>query len=269
MTGMIFDIQRFSIHDGPGIRTTVFLKGCNLHCVWCHNPESQSCRPELMLYKDKCTGCKKCKELCEKAFTDSCERCGKCTEVCKFGARQLCGIETDTSEVMKALRRDKKFYENSGGGITFSGGEPMLQTDFLLELLKMCKAEGMHTAVETAGCVGFERFETVLPYTDLFLFDIKSLNSEKHKKFTGEGNMLILENARKLKEKNVSIIFRMPVVPMYNDDEALAVTEFAKPYEVEFLPYHSICKSKYDVLGREFLTRDAEEPSADYMSLLS
>ncbi len=268
MTGLIFDIQRFSIHDGPGIRTTVFFKGCNLRCAWCHNPESQNGKPELMFYKDKCTGCGKCEEFCEKSFTESCISCGKCAAVCKFDARQLCGREADLQEIMSTVRRDIKFYETSGGGVTFSGGEPLLQIDFLVELLKMCKSEGIHTAIETAGCVSFERFEKILPYTDLFLFDIKSLSLEKHKKFTGADNALILENARKLKEKNANILFRMPVVPEYNDDEAAAIAEFAKPKEIELMPYHSICKGKYDALGREFLTRNVQPPSAEYIDFI-
>ncbi len=265
MTGLIFDIQRFSIHDGPGIRSTAFLKGCNMRCAWCHNPESQSIKPELMFYKDKCNSCGKCREFCEKAFTLSCEKCGKCAEICLSGARRLCGKEVDTQSITDIILRDKKFYEASGGGVTFSGGEPLMQIDFLLELLKMCKNEGIHTAIETAGCVGFEQFEKLLPYTDLFLFDLKAMNNEKHIKFTGVKNELILENAQKLKEKNANIIFRMPVIPGYNNCEALLLTEFAKPYEIEFMPYHSICKGKYEALGRKFLTADVEEPSEEYM----
>ncbi len=268
MTGIIFDIQRFSIHDGPGIRTTVFLKGCNIRCIWCHNPESQNANPELMLYKEKCTGCGKCKEFCEKAFTDDCEKCGKCAEVCKFGARRLCGKEVSAEEIMQTVRRDKKFYEASGGGVTFSGGEPLLQVDFLLELLKKCKEENIHTAIETAGCVSFEHFCKILPYTDLFLFDIKSVDREKHKNFTGADNELVLQNARKLKAKNAEIIFRMPIVPGYNDREVSAAAELAKPNKLELMPYHSICKGKYDALGRIFTTCDVAEPTSEYMDCI-
>ncbi len=265
MTVIIFDIQRFSIHDGPGIRTTVFLKGCNMKCIWCHNPESQSGAPELMFYSEKCTLCGKCKQFCERAFTEKCENCGKCASVCASEARKLCGREVEKQEIMSIICRDMEFYKTSGGGVTFSGGEPLLQTDFLAELLKECKLKGIHTAVETAGCVSFECFEKVSDYVDLFLFDLKALDSDKHRELTGVRNELILQNAQKLKNRKANVIFRIPVVPEYNGNEISELIELAKPNEFELMPYHSFCKGKYDALGRVFQTADAKEPSEDYI----
>ncbi|MDO5311742.1 MAG: glycyl-radical enzyme activating protein, partial [Clostridia bacterium] len=163
MKAMIFDIQRNSFVDGPGIRTTVFLKGCNLRCKWCHNPESHSSLPQMMYYKNKCTGCGKCREVCPYNLT-RCDLCGKCTIYCPHDARRICGREYSVDEVFDEVIKDKIFYETSGGGVTFSGGECMLQIDFLTEILKLCKENGIHTAVDTAGNVPFESFEKVIPY---------------------------------------------------------------------------------------------------------
>ena len=167
-TTNIFDIQRDSFVDGPGIRTTVFFKGCNLHCAWCHNPESQSAKPQMMFYKNKCTGCGKCREKCPHNL-ESCDLCGKCTVYCPHDAREICGKEYTVDEVLREIRKDKTFYKTSGGGVTFSGGECMLQIEFLTKILKACKENGIHTAVDTAGHVPFEFFERIIPYTDLFL----------------------------------------------------------------------------------------------------
>ena len=196
-TANIFDIQRNSFVDGPGIRTTVFFKGCNLHCTWCHNPESQSAKPEMMFYKNKCTGCGKCREKCPNAL-EKCELCGKCTIYCPHDAREICGKEYTVDEVLKEILKDKTFYDNSGGGVTFSGGECMLQIDFLEEILKECKKNGIHTAVDTAGHVPFEFFERIIPYTDLFLYDVKCFDSDKHRQYTGVENQLILKNLKRL-----------------------------------------------------------------------
>ena len=189
----IFDMVRGSFVDGPGIRTTVFFKGCNLACAWCHNPESQRMAPELMLYKDKCRGCGKCREKCPHALA-SCDLCGRCALYCPHDARELCGREYTTGEVLQKVCKDKAFYEASGGGVTLSGGECMLQLDFIEELLQSCKGCGIHTAVDTAGCVPAAAFDRILPYTDLFLFDVKCIDSEKHKRYTGVGNEQILAN---------------------------------------------------------------------------
>lgn len=252
MKAMLFDIQRGSYVDGPGIRTTVFFKGCNLDCKWCHNPESKSADRQMLFYSDKCTGCGKCVSVCPNKGK-KCELCGKCALFCPRDARKLCGREYGIEEVMRELLRDKCFYENSGGGVTFSGGECMLQIDFLSEILRECKTEGIHTAVDTAGNVPFSYFERILPFTDLFLYDIKAISAEKHKEGTGADNARILENAKRLSGKS-KILFRIPVIGGFNDEETemQRIADFVKkiPHEkVELLPYHALGEHKYRALG--------------------
>ena len=255
-TATIFDIERNSYVDGPGIRTTVFFKGCNLRCAWCHNPESQSAKPQMMFYKNKCTGCGKCKEKCPNHL-ESCELCGKCTLYCPHDAREICGKEYTVDEVMREILKDKVFYENSGGGVTFSGGECMLQIDFLEEILKACKENGIHTAVDTAGHVPFACFERILTYTDLFLYDIKCFDSEKHKQYTGVGNESILENLKRLLTTKKSVWIRIPIIPMVNDteEELQKIKAFLEacqsPKKIELLPYHAMGEHKYEAIGKE------------------
>ena len=254
MKAMLFDIQRGSYVDGPGIRTTVFFKGCNLDCKWCHNPESKSADRQMLFYSDKCTGCGKCVSVCPNKGK-KCELCGKCALFCPRDARKLCGREYGIEEVMRELLRDKCFYENSGGGVTFSGGECMLQIDFLSEILRECKTEGIHTAVDTAGNVPFSYFERILPFTDLFLYDIKAISAEKHKEGTGADNARILENAKRLSEKS-KILFRVPVIGGFNDEETemQKIADFLKDIsheKVELLPYHTLGEHKYRALGKK------------------
>lgn len=242
---VIFDIQRNSFVDGPGIRTTVFFKGCNLRCKWCHNPESQSSEPEIMFYADKCTGCGRCRSITA-ADTDF---------VCFNDAKQICGREYTADEVFAEIVKDKTFYENSGGGATFSGGECMLQIDFLCEILKKCKENGIHTAVDTAGNVPWQYFEKILPYTGLFLYDVKAISDDLHKQGTGVSNKLILENLLCLSGK-CDIIVRIPVIGGFNDNKAELekVANFLKKIKCikkELLPYHSMGEHKYDALGME------------------
>lgn len=255
MKATVFDIQRNSFVDGPGIRTTVFFKGCNLDCKWCHNPESKFSKPQMLFYKNKCTGCMKCAKVCPNELK-KCDLCGKCELYCPNDARKVCGKQYDVDEILKEVLKDKAFYDNSDGGVTFSGGECMLQIDFLCEILKRCKDCGVHTAVDTAGNVPWERFEKVLPYTDLFLYDIKALDDETHKKYVGVSNVLILENLKKLFEKNANVLIRIPVIPTVNDDaeEMLKIKAFLEPFsplKVELLPYHKMGEHKYDALGLE------------------
>ena len=250
---MIFDIQRNSFVDGPGIRTTVFFKGCNLRCKWCHNPESQSFEKQMMFYKDKCTGCGKCREVCPNHL-QSCDFCGKCELYCPAEARKICGREYTPAEVLAEVIKDKAFYDNSGGGVTFSGGECMLQLDFLCEILKKCKSEGIHTAVDTAGNVPWKSFEKILPFTDLFLYDIKAFGAELHRKGTGVSNELILENLKNLSGR-ADIIVRIPVIGGYNDndEEIRQIADFLKQIKIikaELLPYHAMGEHKYTALGR-------------------
>lgn len=258
---LIFDIQKFSIHDGDGIRTSVFLKGCNNTCAWCHNPESLSLKPQMRFYAQKCKGCGKCFEVCDTmALTLSgfnaaaCTACGKCAEVCPNGAREICGKQMTTDEVLKKVIEDKAFYKNSGGGMTLSGGEPLLQADFAAELLKKAKEEGIHCGIQTAGNVPYSSFEKVLPYLDFIMLDIKTFDNDKHLKYIGCFNKRILENAKKLSEEPVELIIRTPVIEAVNSEEKdiLAIYEFIKDFKnlayYELLPYHSLGLGKKESL---------------------
>lgn len=271
MKATIFDIQRNSYVDGPGIRTTVFFKGCNLKCKWCHNPESQSGKVQMMFYASKCTGCGKCKEVCPYSL-EKCDFCGRCTIFCPNDARKVCGKEYTVDEVLKEVVKDKTFYETSGGGVTFSGGECMLQTDFLVQILKKCKEEGIYTAVDTAGCVPWEHFEKVIPYTDLFLYDIKCMDNEAHKKWVGADNTLILDNLKKLLKSDAHIWVRVPVIGGVNDstEEMQKIKAFfdenGYPEKVELLPYHAMGEHKYSAIGKEVTV--FEVPDKDKMEKL-
>jgi len=251
---IIFDIQRNSFVDGPGVRTTVFFKGCNLRCLWCHNPESQSCAAQMLFYRDKCINCGKCKEVCKE---ESCTLCGKCTLYCPVDARKVCGKAYTADAVLYEVLQDEPYYDRSGGGVTFSGGECMLQIDFLAEILEKCSQNGIHTAVDTAGCVPFESFERILPFTDLFLYDVKIFDGHKHKRYTGADNTLILENLKKLCRAGANIIVRIPVIPGVNDTkkDMMQIKAFlsscGRIEKVELLPYHVLGEHKYAALGRE------------------
>ena len=269
LTATIFDIERNSYVDGPGIRTTVFFKGCNLRCAWCHNPESQSAKPQMLFYRNRCTLCGKCKDKCPNAL-EKCDLCGKCTIYCPHDAREICGKEYTVDEVLREVIKDKALYENSGGGVTFSGGECMLQVDFLTEILKACKENGIHTAVDTAGHVPYERFGQILPYTDLFLYDIKCFNSEKHRQYTGVGNEWIFENLKRLFAAGKSVWVRIPIIPTVNDtlEEMQNIKAFLdsweRPQQIELLPYHAMGEHKYAAIGKEaqFFTPPSEEKMA-------
>jgi len=271
MTATIFDIERNSFVDGPGIRTTVFFKGCNLRCAWCHNPESQFKKPQMLFYKDRCKGCGKCTEKCPHELK-SCDLCGKCTLYCVGDAREICGKEYLLSEVLQNILKDKAFYDNSGGGVTFSGGECMLQIDFLEEILKRCKENGIHTAVDTAGHVPYAYFERILPYTDLFLYDVKCFDGEKHRHYTGVDNRLILDNLQKLLSLGKRVWVRIPVIGSVNDseEEMQRIKGFldscGSPEKIELLPYHSLGEHKYASLGREAVL--FTKPSEDKMARL-
>ena len=253
-SGVIFDIEHGSFVDGPGIRTTVFFKGCNLKCAWCHNPESQSFKPQLLFYRDKCTGCGKCREVCPNQL-EHCDLCGKCTIYCPVNARKLCGESWDVEQLLGEILQDKEFFENTDGGVTFSGGECMLPPEFLGVILRKCKESGIHTAVDTAGNVPWSSFERILPDTDLFLYDVKCFDDARHRDCTGVGNRLILENLGKLLELGQNVLIRIPVIPGINDrvEEMEAIRAFlnshGKPVGVELLPYHRLGENKYAALG--------------------
>ena len=271
--GIIFNIQHFSTDDGPGIRTTVFLKGCNLRCPWCHNPESQSGVPEMMFYRQKCIGCGKCIEVCPQAgrncFTEACLHCGKCAAVCPAEALVSCGKEMSVAEVLEEVLRDRDLYEISGGGVTLSGGEPVLQTAFLAELLQELKKAGVHTAVETAGCYETERLERILPFVDLLYMDLKCLEEEKHRRVIGASNGPILQNIQVAAQKAKKPVIRIPVIPGFNDGELPAMAEYIRNLpghmEVELLPYHDMCAGKYEALNRPFLVEGYTVPGAEAM----
>jgi len=227
--GFVFDIKRYAIHDGPGIRTTVFFKGCPLQCQWCHNPESWKAAPEAALRTTRCTRCGQCVQLCKQGAVslegdlpetdpEKCTLCGECIEACPGGAREIIGSQTTVAEVMAEVEKDVVFYDESGGGVTFSGGEPLAQPEFLLALLNQCRARGIHTAVDTSCHAQGDVLGMISEKTDLFLCDIKHMNSERHRQFTGVENGLVLDNIRELSEAGKQIIIRIPIIPNFNDD---------------------------------------------------
>ena len=253
--GIVFDIKRYAIHDGPGIRTSVFLKGCLLKCPWCHNPEGKAKEPEFMWWAEKCIGCKDCQSACSKdaiSFSDDsllidkakCDFCGACTDACPSEALKLVGEEMTVTQVLKVIEKDRVFYDQSGGGVSLSGGEPLLQPEFSLSLLKACKERGIHTAVDTCGHVDSDVLMRIGEHVDLFLYDLKLINDEKHEKFTGVSNRLILENLKELSDSGQKMVVRLPLVPGINDDETniQEVGEFFSSLggvkEINVLPYH-------------------------------
>ncbi len=274
ITGTIFDVKKFSIHDGPGIRTTIFFKGCPLTCLWCHNPESQASEPELMFLESRCIGCGMCREVCDQGAisedltvnAESCTLCGECVEACYAEARQMVGQEMTVAQVMAEVERDVPFYDESGGGVTFSGGEPLAQPDFLLALLRACREREIHTALDTCGFAPWQVLDRVRRHTDLFLYDLKLMAAAAHQKFTGVSNELILRNLQMLSERGHDIILRLPIVPGVNDDEQIRRTgEFAAalPHlnRVDVLPYHHSAAQKYERLGRPYQLPTVQPPS--------
>ncbi|MCT8978426.1 glycyl-radical enzyme activating protein [Clostridium sp. CX1] len=280
-SGTVINIQKYSIHDGPGIRTTVFLKGCPLKCWWCHNPESQSLKHEIMFFEERCTGCGSCIKRCpEKAiqFKDSypvvdenkCKICGKCTDFCPNNAREYVGKDMTAQELMREIIKDEVFYDESNGGVTFSGGEPLIHADFLAQLLKLCKERGIHTAVDTSGYVAWENFEKIFDKVDLFLFDLKHMNNDMHKKYMDVPNDLILENLKKLSDKNCNIFIRMPIIAGVNDDsehieKAIEFIEKLNVLQVNLLPYHKMGMDKYRRLKMDYRLSGMEKPSNERM----
>ncbi|GAP08219.1 MAG TPA: glycyl-radical enzyme activating protein [Anaerolinea thermolimosa] len=293
ITGLVFNVQRFSLHDGPGIRTTVFLKGCPLHCFWCHNPEGLHPWPEVQFFPGRCVGCGECEKVCPQGaqqfladgsrFYDRvrCAQCGTCVEVCYAESLRLVGKRVTLEETLLEVLADRAFYETSGGGVTLSGGEPFLQPVFTRALLAACKVEGLHTAVETSACCPWEAMEAVLPVTDLWMVDIKHLDAEKHRQATGVSNRQILENIRRLAETDRPLTLRVPVVPGVNDTPAEigAIAEFvhglnlrrgpaAPPISLELLPFHRLAGEKYRSLGMDDAAAELTPPSAEQMASL-
>lgn len=269
MTGRIFDIQRFSIHDGPGIRTAVFFKGCPLCCAWCHNPESQSPRPQLLFYAHKCTGCGRCADVCPNTHTPACTGCGRCVDVCRSGAREISGYEITPEEALRTVLRDRAFYETSGGGMTLTGGEPLAQPDFARELLRLCREQGVNTAVETGGFAPWEALEGLLPLLDHVYYDIKGIDPALHRRNTGVSNEVILANAGRLKQSGANVVFRMPYVPGFNDGELAAVRAFTEGFPLQLMPYHATGAGKYAALGRDYPAAAAAAPTKAFMISLA
>lgn len=269
---LIFDIKRASTADGPGIRTVVFFKGCNLDCAWCHNPEGKSAKAQIGFFEEKCISCGSCGTACENVRIQCDEVCGKCAERCPSGARKIYGKSYSTEELFEVISADKIYYDATGGGVTFSGGECMLRIDFLTELAKICKEHGIHISVDTAGHVPFESFEKIIPYADLFLFDVKILDPEKHKRYVGAENTLILSNLKKLLARKARIHIRIPVISGINDsiEEMKELRAFFEqngiPEKIELLPYHAMGENKSHALG--VVAQSFEAPSAERLNAL-
>lgn len=267
MSGLIFNIQRFAIHDGPGIRTTIFMKGCPLSCWWCHNPEGISPFIELMWTRYKCIHCQSCVTICsnkalifeqDKLILDKsrCSLCGKCAQVCPTNSLKLVGQYVEPEDILKELEKDTMYFDQSDGGVTFSGGEPLFQIDFLLQVLPKIKSRQIHITIDTSGYVNTEDLERILPYVDLFLYDLKIINQTKHVQNTGVGNDIIKKNLRFLISKKKNVIVRVPVIPQVNDspqdiDElATFVRSLDSDLEIDLLPYHDVSE-KYQALWRK------------------
>ena len=298
LTGMVYDIQGFSVQDGPGIRTTVFLKGCPLRCPWCHSPESQSFKPQLSWISMRCIGTEVCDERCIKACSKKaiekgamgtntqtqqpiqyihvdrklCDDCGECVDVCHPHAIYICGQRYTVEDIMKKVRADKTFFEHSGGGVTVSGGEALSQPEFTIALLKQLKEEGFHTALDTTGFAQWEVVEKTLPYTDLYLYDLKHMDSAIHKATVAVPNEPILENARRLAAAGAKFQIRVPVIPQFNDnDENIRRTaEFCAELGneavtvVQLLPYHNLGVTKHLRISDE-IVHEAVPPSDEKM----
>ncbi len=279
MRATVTQIKRLAVHDGDGIRTTVFFKGCPLHCRWCHNPEALTGAPPLALHAHKCTGCGVCATLCAahqvvggKHTLDrtACRACGRCAEACPNEALRLWGREMSVGQVFEVLAADKPFYDASGGGITLSGGECLLYPDFCAALLRRCREAGIHTAVDTCGAVPRESLDAVIPYTDIFLYDIKAVDEATHRRLTGATNALILDNLRYLDSRGCPLEIRVPYVPSLNEGEMPAIAALVGALRhvtrTRILAYHDLAASKYEALGLPYPAAAAPLPTEEALA---
>jgi pyruvate formate lyase activating enzyme len=286
ITGTVFDIRKYSIHDGPGIRTAVFFKGCQLECRWCHNPEGRSYQPELIFRPARCILCDDCLEVCPHeavsrvgdAILIDRSRCkvnGECAKICNAEALQVVGRVMTVQQVVAELERDVVFYEQSSGGITFSGGEPLAQPGFLLELLIACRNRSWHTAVDTTGFAPWKILDGIRQNVDLFLYDLKLMDDARHRKWTSVSNITILANLRKLSDIGHKIIVRIPIIPGINDDEenlrqtGSFLSTLPNVPAVELLPYHNIAEGKYAGLGRNYELAEIHPPTQEHMQTIT
>ena len=268
--GLLFGIQRFSVHDGPGIRTLIFFKGCSMRCDWCSNPEGQYSKQEMFFDKRKCLLCKQCILICPNNANEyikgkirynrnKCSLCGKCLEVCSGEARSVVGEWISIDQIIGILNEDEVFFRNSGGGVTLGGGEPLYQYNFIKKLILKCKEENINTAVETSGYIGWEKFESLLGGIDYILFDIKHVDDKKHKRFTGVSNKIILENLNSLLSTGKRVIVRITKIPNFNSslDDIKKIETYirsiSKNIKIEYLKYHEYGKFKYELLGRSYI----------------
>jgi len=283
--GTVFNVQYFNLHDGPGVRTLVFFKGCPLRCHWCSNPESMSRLPELGVNRSLCNQCGKCLDVCpEQALTfngeeslnvdrQRCKACGTCVSECYQDALTIYGKEMTAGEVFEEVFRDKMFYEGTGGGVTVSGGEPLLQPHFLVAVLRLCRYAGIHTCLETTGYANAQVWEQVLPLTDYVLFDLKHMDSRLHQGFTGKPNEQILENAGRVAGSGTPIMFRMPLVPGFNDSlqNIEATGNFVRSLGgdnvqgIELMPYHRMGTGKYESLDKHYALNDVKPSETEYV----
>ncbi len=269
----IFDLQRFALHDGPGIRTTIFLKGCPLRCIWCHNPESQSIHPQLGCLLRDCTGCGNCTKVCPNqvhTFDDhnhlivfqNCTQCGNCLQQCPANALRIYGQKTTADDLLKTVLRDRIYYEQSGGGLTISGGEPMMQFNGLLELAQKGKAEGLHICLDTSGFAPSDHYEGIAPYVDIFLYDYKLTAPDRHKQYTGVSNQQILKNLELLCNLDKTIFLRCPIIPGINDDDehlekiAWLSSQYQQIEQVNIMAYHDMAKGKAQQFGTAYQLSD-------------
>jgi len=279
--GLIFNIQRYSLHDGPGIRTVVFLKGCPMSCLWCANPESQCVKKDIFIRRSSCIGCGACVAACpthalqmrpDGVFIDrtQCLGCAACTKVCNANGLSLIGEEMTTTELLEKIMQDKIFYQSSGGGVTFSGGEPFMQAAFLLNTLKMCKGNGLDTVIETCGMAARSAVEATADYVDHFYCDIKMMDPDKHAYYTGMSNKEILANITHLAGCHKDVLIRMALIPGINDDvenihKTAAFLQEIGLNKIQILPYHAYGAEKYRALGREYTLRQIEPPQEEAM----